>query len=75
LLRLVRVRLNVGAVKCLLRVLSDPDVNGHSFFLAARKWAASGFVDLDLDDYKDPLLLEIQEDQMKSAPVSLGLYG
>lgn len=63
------------AGKCLLRILSDPQVNGHSLFLAARKWAASGFVDLDLDDYKDPLLREIQEDQTKAAPVSLGLYG
>ena len=63
------------AGRCLLRILSDPTVNGHSFFLSARKWAASGFIDLDLDDYKNTLLQEIQEDQMKGAPVSLGLFG
>ncbi|OCT52594.1 5'-hydroxyaverantin dehydrogenase [Cladophialophora carrionii] len=64
----------VDAGKCLLRILSDPEVNGHSFFLAARKWAACGFMDLDLDDYKDPLLQEIQEDQIKATPVSAGLF-
>ncbi|ETI24614.1 hypothetical protein G647_03983 [Cladophialophora carrionii CBS 160.54] len=61
------------AGRCLLRRLSDPEVNGHSFFLAARKWAACRFMDLDLDDYKDPLPQEIQEDQIKASPVSAGL--
>jgi hypothetical protein len=59
---------------CLLRILSDPSVNGRSFFLSARKWAKSGFIDLDIDDYKDPLLQEIQEDQLKGSPVSMGLF-
>ena len=63
------------AGKCLLRILADEAVNGHSFFLSVRKWAKIGFVDLDLDDYQDPLLVEIQEDQVKGAPVSLGLFG
>jgi NAD(P)-dependent dehydrogenase (short-subunit alcohol dehydrogenase family) len=62
------------AGKCLLRILADPEVNGHSFFLAARKWAACGFMDLDLDDYQDSLLQEIQEDQIKASPVSAGLF-
>jgi hypothetical protein len=60
--------------RCLLRILSDNKVNGRSFFLSARKWAASGFFDLDLDDYKDPLLQEIQADQMKGSPPSRGLF-
>jgi hypothetical protein len=63
------------AGKCLLWILSDPEVNGHSFFLAARKWAACGFMDLDLDDYKEtPLLQEIQEDQIQASPISAGLF-
>ncbi|KAF7173183.1 hypothetical protein CNMCM5623_005388 [Aspergillus felis] len=62
------------AGQCLLRILSDPSVNGHSFFVTARKWASRGYVDLDLDDYPGNALLgEIQEEQMLSAPVSAGL--
>ncbi|KAJ5107122.1 hypothetical protein N7456_003797 [Penicillium angulare] len=63
------------AGECLLRILSDTDINGRSFFIAPRKWAARGFVDLGIEDYPDnSLLQEIQEDQVKSAPVSLGLF-
>jgi len=61
--------------QCLLRILSDSSINGHSFFISARKWASRGYVDLDLDDYPDnKLVQEIQEDQIKSAPVSAGLF-
>ncbi|KAJ5164859.1 Short-chain dehydrogenase/reductase SDR [Penicillium coprophilum] len=64
------------AGQCLLRILSDPKINGHSLFVSGRKWASSGYLDLDLDDYpQNALIQEIQEDQMRSAPVSLGLFG
>lgn len=64
-----------SAGQCLLRILSDARINGHSFFIAARKWASRGYMDLDLDDYPgNALLQEIQEDQMKSGPVSIGLF-
>ena len=60
---------------CLLRILGDPSVNGHSFFISARKWAATGFIDLDLDEYAgNELLKEIQYDQVKHAPASKGLF-
>ncbi|KAK9327191.1 hypothetical protein V1520DRAFT_349463 [Lipomyces starkeyi] len=63
------------AGRCLLRILSDASINGHSFFIAARKWASRGYMDLDLDDYPgNALIQEMQEDQMKSAPVSMGLF-
>ncbi|KAK9651957.1 hypothetical protein HCH54_001924 [Aspergillus fumigatus] len=63
------------AGQCLLRILSDPSVNGHSFFVTARKWASRGYVDLDLEDYPGNALLgEVQEEQMLSAPVSAGLF-
>lgn len=64
------------AGRCLLRILSDPGVNGHSFFVCARKWAKSGFVDLDLDDYPENRLImqEIQPDQMKGGEAELGLF-
>jgi hypothetical protein len=63
------------AGKCLLRILSDQTINGHSLFVCARKWAPNGFMDLDLDDYRGSALLqEIQDDQLKSAPVSVGLF-
>lgn len=64
-----------SAGQCLLRILSDASINGHSFFIAARKWASRGYMDLDLEDYPgNALIQEIQEDQMKSAPVSMGLF-
>lgn len=63
------------AGECLLRILSDTEINGRSFFIAPRKWAARGYIDLAMEDYpEDSLLQEIQEDQVKSAPVELGLF-
>lgn len=62
--------------RCLLRILSDPSINGRSLFLSPRKWAKSGFVDLDVDEYTgNELLQEIQVDQIRSAPVEMGLFG
>lgn len=63
------------AGQCLLRILSDTSINGHSFFIAPRKWASRGYVDFDLEDYPgNALIQEIQQDQMKSAPASIGLF-
>ena len=63
------------AGQCLLRILSDASINGHMFFVSARKWAPSGFIDLDLDDYAgNPLVQEMVEAQMKNAPASAGLF-
>jgi hypothetical protein len=63
------------AAQCLLRILSDRSINGHSLFVSGRKWASSGYIDLDLEDYpSNTLIREIQEDQIKSAPVELGLF-
>ncbi|KAJ5437481.1 hypothetical protein N7491_004033 [Penicillium cf. griseofulvum] len=63
------------AGRCLLRILSDVNINGHSLFVSGRKWAPNGYLDLDLEDYpQNELIQEIQEDQMKPAPVSLGLF-
>ena len=60
---------------CLLRILSDSSINGHSFFVSPRKWAPRGYIDLDTDDYNGNYLIqEIQKDQLKSAPVELGLF-
>ncbi|OOF90676.1 hypothetical protein ASPCADRAFT_211865, partial [Aspergillus carbonarius ITEM 5010] len=39
------------AGRCLLRILSDTSINGHSLFVTARKWASRGYMDLDLEDY------------------------
>lgn len=59
----------------LLRILSDHSIHGKSLFLSARKWAPAGYLDLDIDDYPgSDLLQEIQFDQMRSAPVDLGLF-
>ncbi|CAG7944830.1 unnamed protein product [Penicillium nalgiovense] len=63
------------AGQCLLRILGDVNIDGHSLFVSGRKWAPNGYLDLDLEDYpQNALIQEIQEDQMKSAPVSLGLF-
>lgn len=63
------------AAQCLLRILSDTSINGHSFFVSGRKWASNGYLDLDLEDYAgNALVQEMQDDQMKSAPPSLGLF-
>lgn len=61
------------AGQCLLRILSDREVNGHSFFLSPRKWTSRGYVDFDLEDYEDELLEEIQKAQLISAPPEDGL--
>lgn len=62
------------AQRCLLRILSDNTMNGRSLFVGGKKWAPQGFWDLDVDDYKDPLLEEVQIDQLRSAPAELGLF-
>ena len=63
------------AGQCLLRILSDRSINGRGLFVAPRKWAARGYLDLDLDDCPmDGLLAEISADQIVSAPVESGLF-
>jgi NAD(P)-dependent dehydrogenase (short-subunit alcohol dehydrogenase family) len=63
------------AGQCLLRILSDATVNGRSLFIAARKWAAAGYMDLDLEDTEEnELRKEIQFDQMRPAPAEDGLF-
>ncbi|KAJ5585252.1 uncharacterized protein N7459_005052 [Penicillium hispanicum] len=63
------------AGECLLRILSDTGINGRSFFISPRKWAPRGYIDLGIEDYpENSLLQEIQKDQVKSAPVELGLF-
>ncbi|KAG4429643.1 hypothetical protein IFR05_014878 [Cadophora sp. M221] len=63
------------AGRCLLRILSDPSMNGKSLFLSPKKWAENGYVDLDLDDYPgSELLQEIQWDQIKTDPPGKGLF-
>jgi hypothetical protein len=51
-------------------------MNGRSLFVSARKWAAKGYIDLNLDGYAPDkaLLQEIQTDQTRSAPVRAGLF-
>lgn len=61
--------------RLLLRLLSDKSINGRHLFLAPRKWAPNGYLDLDIDDYKGNELMEgIQADQLKGAPVEDGLF-
>lgn len=63
------------AAQCLLRILSDVSINGHSLFVSGKKWASNGYMDLDLEDYPHSAMIgEMQEDQMKPAPPSLGLF-
>lgn len=62
------------AGQALLRILSDRSINGRSLFLSPRKWAPKGYLDLDIDDYHNELLQEIQADQLKGAPVEEGLH-
>jgi len=58
-----------------MRILSDRKIKGRSLFIAPRKWAPRGYVDLDLDDYPgNELVQEIQADQIKNAPLELGLF-
>lgn len=63
------------AGECLLRILSDTEINGRSLFVSPRTWAPRGYLDLDLDDYpENTLLQEIQKEQVKSAPAEMGLF-
>ncbi|CRG86207.1 hypothetical protein PISL3812_03210 [Talaromyces islandicus] len=63
------------AGECLLRILSDSTINGRSFFVSGKKWSTRGYLDLDIDDYqRDPLIESIQKDQVRSAPVEMGLF-
>lgn len=63
------------AGNCLLRILSDTSINGRSLFISPREWAPRGYIDFDLEDYTDSTILQdIQKDQVKSAPVELGLF-
>ncbi|KAK5069693.1 hypothetical protein LTR51_008006 [Lithohypha guttulata] len=65
------------------KILSEQDFErvrglGVEFALAedaARKWAATGYIDFDIDDYpENELIKEIQEDQMKGAEAEKGLF-
>ncbi|SCO42952.1 related to short-chain alcohol dehydrogenase [Fusarium fujikuroi] len=62
------------AGECALRILSDIDINGRTLFVCARKWAPRGYMDLNIEDYPESLIQEMQEDQMRHAPVDLGLF-
>lgn len=63
------------AGRCLLRILSDRTVNGYSLFIAARKWASKGYMDLDLENTEEnDLRKEIQSDQMKGGPAEIGFF-
>lgn len=62
------------AGECALRILSDTSINGRTLFVCARKWAPRGYMDLNIEDYPESLIQEIQEDQMRHAPVDLGLF-
>jgi hypothetical protein len=62
------------AGECALRILSDTSINGRTLFVCARKWAPRGYMDLNIEDYPESLIQEIQEDQMRNAPVDLGLF-
>ncbi|RBQ77003.1 hypothetical protein FVER14953_12392 [Fusarium verticillioides] len=62
------------AGECALRILSDTNIDGRTLFVCARKWAPRGYIDLNIEDYPEGLIREIQEDQMRNAPVDLGLF-
>ncbi|KAJ5630204.1 adam [Penicillium longicatenatum] len=63
------------ASQCLLHILNDSSINGRSYFISGKKWSLEGYMDLGLEDYQGNLLLEsIQEDQVKAAPVEMGLF-
>lgn len=61
--------------RLLVRILSDSGINGRQLFLAPRKWAEEGVLDFGIDDYEgDALLEEVQEAQLRGAPVEEGLF-
>ncbi|KAF5541713.1 15-hydroxyprostaglandin dehydrogenase [Fusarium mexicanum] len=62
------------AGECALRILSDTSINGRTLFVCARKWAPRGYTDLNIEDYPESLIQEIQKDQIRNAPVDLGLF-
>lgn len=63
------------AGQCLLRLVSDRTVNGRALFIAPRKWAPRGYIDLDVDDTEEnDLRREIQHDQMLFGAVDEGLF-
>jgi len=62
------------AGQALLRLLSDQSIQGRTFFISARKWASSGYIDFDIDDYRGGLLEEIGVAQMAAGPVDAGLF-
>lgn len=63
------------AAACLLRILSDRQVNGHSFFISPRKWVPKGYIDLDVDDFSgNSFMQDIQKDLVLAAPVEAGLF-
>lgn len=62
------------AGQCLLRIVSDPSVNGRMLFLSGKKWSSTGYLDLDIDDYHESLCKDIQADQLLGAPPEAGLY-
>ncbi|KAI5450289.1 hypothetical protein NCC49_003200 [Naganishia albida] len=62
------------AGSCLLRILADRKMNGHSLFLSPRKWAAKGYMDWGVDDYEDELLTEITGDQLRGSECEEKLF-
>ena len=59
---------------CLLKIVADKSINGHSLFLSPRKWAPKGYIDLDLEDYSSDFLQEIVTDQLKGSEVEAALF-
>jgi hypothetical protein len=59
---------------CLLKIVSNKQMNGHSLFLSPRKWAPRGYFDMGLDDYEDALLQEITRDQLKGSEAEEKLF-
>ena len=47
-----------NAAKAMMRFVCDSTVNGHSLAILPESWAKSGYMDLDVDDYKDGGLLK-----------------
>jgi hypothetical protein len=62
------------AGECLLRLVADTSVNGHTLFLSPRKWAARGYIDLGLEDNKDDLLQKIMTEQLKGSEFEEKLF-